>query len=54
MSKGAFYLLADGILREKPYPTKAALFKQQNILAFPNPKQLVEALKKLEFIAVIR
>lgn len=50
--KGSFSTLADGILRQKPNPIKAAMVWKHNILAFPNPNHLIEALKTLDFIAV--
>lgn len=50
--KGSFSTLAEGILSGKPYPLKAAVVWKHNVLAFPNPKRLVEALKTLDFIAV--
>jgi len=49
---GSFTTLAEGILSGKPYPVKAALVWRHNVLAFPNPDRLVEALKTLDFIAV--
>ncbi|MFC1913241.1 molybdopterin-dependent oxidoreductase [Chloroflexota bacterium] len=51
-TKGSFSTLAEGILSKKPYTLKAALFWKDNILSFPDPPRLVEALKTLEFIAV--
>jgi thiosulfate reductase/polysulfide reductase chain A len=50
--KGSFSTLADGILAQDPYPVKAAVVWKHNLLAFPNPARLAEALKTLEFIAV--
>jgi thiosulfate reductase/polysulfide reductase chain A len=50
--KGAFSTLAEGILSKDPYPVKAAFFWKHNVLAFPNPSRLVEALKTLDFIVV--
>ena len=52
LGKGSFSTLAEGILSQKPYPLKGAFFWKHNILAFPNPPRLVEALKTLDFIAV--
>lgn len=49
-NKGSFSTLAEGILAKDPYPVKAAIFSKHNILAFPNPARLVEALKTLDFI----
>jgi len=53
LGHGIFSTLVENILREKPYPVKAALICNYNVLAFPNPKRAVEAFKKLEFIAVV-
>jgi len=52
LGKGSFSTLAEGILSQSPYPVKAAFFWKHNILSFPNPPRLVEALKTLDFIAV--
>ncbi|HSH36395.1 molybdopterin-containing oxidoreductase family protein, partial [Schnuerera sp.] len=51
-TNGDFSTVADGILNEKPYPTKAALVRKYNLLAFPDAKKMEQALKKLDFIAV--
>ncbi|MFC1932735.1 molybdopterin-dependent oxidoreductase [Chloroflexota bacterium] len=51
-TKGSFSTLAEGILSQKPHTVKAALVWKDNVLAFPNPQRLVEALKTLDFIAV--
>jgi len=51
-NKGSFSTLAEGILAKNPYPVKAAIFSKHNVLAFPNPNRLVEALKTLDFIVV--
>jgi thiosulfate reductase / polysulfide reductase chain A len=50
--KGSFSTLAEGILSGKPNPIKAAVVWKHNLLAFPNPARVVEALKTLDFIAV--
>ncbi|NIV28121.1 MAG: molybdopterin-dependent oxidoreductase, partial [Anaerolineae bacterium] len=50
--KGSFSTLAEGILAQDPYPIKAAVVWKHNVLAFPNPSRLVEALKTIDFIAV--
>jgi len=52
LGKGSFSTLAEGILSQSPYPVKAAFFWKHNILSFPDPPRLVEALKTLDFIAV--
>jgi len=52
LGKGSFSTLAEGILAKHPYPVKAAFFFNHNILAFPNPPRLVEALKTLEMVVV--
>ncbi len=45
-------VLADAILSGKPYPLKGLFVRKYNVLGFPNAPRFVEALKKLEFIAV--
>ncbi|MGQ9680753.1 MAG: molybdopterin-containing oxidoreductase family protein [Candidatus Bathyarchaeia archaeon] len=50
---GIFTSLADNIIKGRPYEVKAAVIHKYNILSFPNPKRMVDALKKLEFVAVI-
>lgn len=50
---GIFSTLANNILSKNPYEVKAAIIYKYNILSFPNPKKLVEALKKLDFIVSI-
>lgn len=52
LGKGSFSTLAEGILSQEPYPVKAAVVCKHNVLAFPNPSRLIEALKTLDFIAV--
>jgi len=52
LNMGSFTTLAEGILSGKPYPVKAAVVWHHNVLAFPNPNRLIEALKTLDFIAV--
>ena len=52
LGKGSFSTLAEGILSQDPYPVKAAVVWKHNLLAFPNPARLAEALKTLDFIAV--
>ena len=52
LGKGSFSTLAEGILRQDPYPIKAAVVWKHNVLAFPDPSLLVEALKTLDFVAV--
>jgi len=51
--KASFPTFVEGVLEERPYPIKAALFWKYNVLAFTDTSKLIEALKKLEFIAVI-
>ena len=51
-SRGSFSTLAEGILSQKPNPIKAAVFWKHNVLSFPNPPRLVDALKTIPFIAV--
>ncbi|MGQ9554684.1 MAG: molybdopterin-containing oxidoreductase family protein [Anaerolineae bacterium] len=50
--KGSFSTLANGILSQKPYPVKAAVVWKHNLLAFPDPPLLAEALKTLDFMVV--
>jgi len=50
--KGSFSTLAEGILSQDPYPVKAALVQKHNVMSFPNPARMIEALKTLDFIAV--
>ena len=45
LGKGSFSTLAEGILSQAPYPVKAAVVWKHNVLAFPNPPRIVEALK---------
>ncbi|MGQ9456948.1 MAG: molybdopterin-containing oxidoreductase family protein [Anaerolineae bacterium] len=52
LGKGAFSTLAEGILSQTPYPVKAMVVWKHNLLAFPNPSRLVEAIKTLDFVAV--
>ncbi len=51
--RGDFSTITDAILNEDPYPLKAALVRKHNTLAFPDAVKFTEALKKLDFIAVI-
>ncbi|WP_291321926.1 molybdopterin-dependent oxidoreductase [Desulfonatronospira sp.] len=51
--RGDFSTVTDAILTEKPYPLKAALVRKHNVLAFPDAVKSTEALKKLDFLAVI-
>jgi len=44
--------MTEAILSEKPYPVKAMFVRKQNVLAVPDSPRFVEALKKLEFVAV--
>ncbi|TVQ40077.1 MAG: twin-arginine translocation signal domain-containing protein [Spirochaetaceae bacterium] len=50
--RGDFSTVTDALLTGKPYPIKAALFRKHNVLAFPDATRFVEALKKIDFIAV--
>lgn len=54
-SKSYSMLAVKSILEEKPYPIKAAVISLQNLVAhMPNGREeLINALKKLEFIVVI-
>ncbi len=52
VNKGSFSTLAEGILSQQPNPIKAALVWKHNVLSFPNPARLIEALKTLDFMAV--
>jgi len=51
--KGAFAHLAQGILSGKPYKVRVGLAKGYNVLSFPNPDTIVEALKTLDFLVVV-
>jgi thiosulfate reductase / polysulfide reductase chain A len=51
-TKGAFSTIAEGILAQDPYQLRGALVWKHNVLSFPNPDRMVEALKTLDFIAV--
>lgn len=51
--KGAFAHLAQGILSGEPYKVRVGLAKGYNVLSFPNPDTIVEALKTLEFFVVV-
>ncbi len=50
---GLFSPLAENILKGKPYEVKMAIANSYNVLSFPNPKKIIKALKKLEFLVVI-
>lgn len=50
--KLGFVTITDAILNEKPYPVKAMFVRKQNVLAVPDASRFVEALKKLDFVAV--
>ncbi len=50
---GSFGHIAQGILSEDPYPVKVGIMRKYNLLAFPNPDTIVEAIKKLDFFAVV-
>lgn len=45
--------MTEAILSGKPYPVKAMFVRKHNVLAVPDAPRFVEALKKLEFIAVV-
>ncbi len=51
-SRGDFSTVTEGILNEDPYPVKVGFARKHNVLAFPNAPRFVEALKKLDFLAV--
>ncbi len=51
--KGAFAHLARGILSGEPYKVRVGLAKGYNILSFPNPDTMVEALKTLDFFVAV-
>lgn len=51
--RGDFATVTDAILDEDPYPLKAAFFRKHNVLAFPDAVKFTEALKKLDFVAVV-
>lgn len=51
--KGAFAHLAQGILSGQPYKVRVGLAKAYNVLSFPNPDTIVEALKTLDFFVAV-
>jgi thiosulfate reductase/polysulfide reductase chain A len=51
--KGAFSYLAQGILSGEPYKVRVGLTKGYNVLSFPNPDTIVEALKTLDFFVAV-
>jgi len=51
--KGAFAHLAEGILSGKPYLVKVGLASAYNVLSFPNPDTIIEALKALDFLVAV-
>ena len=51
--KGAFAHLAQGILSGEPYKVRVGLAKGYNVLSFPNPDSIVEALQTLEFFVAV-
>jgi len=50
---GSFGHIAQGILSEDPYPVKVGIMRKYNLLAFPNPDTIVEAIKKLDFFVAV-
>ncbi len=51
--RGDFSTITEALLDDDPYPVRAALVRKHNILAFPNAPRFTEALKKLDFLAVV-
>ncbi len=51
--RGDFSTVTHAILEEEPYPLKAAFFRKHNVLAFPDAVKFTEALRKLDFVAVV-
>jgi len=51
--KGAFAHLAQGILSGEPYKVRVGLANAYNVLSFPNPDTIVEALKTLDFFVAV-
>ena len=51
--KGAFAHLAQGILSGQPYKVRVGLANAYNVLSFPNPDTIVEALKTLDFFVTV-
>jgi thiosulfate reductase/polysulfide reductase chain A len=45
--------LTSAIEKGEPYPVKVALVNQYNLLSFPNPDLVIDALIKLDFMAVV-
>ena len=50
---GHFPTMADGILNDRPYKVRAAIANKYNLFTFPHTLRAMEALKKLDFLAVI-
>lgn len=50
---GMFSTLADGMLNKHPGMIRGALFYGYTVLGFPQPMQMVEALKTVDFLAVM-
>jgi thiosulfate reductase/polysulfide reductase chain A len=51
--KGAFAHLAQGILSGEPYKVRVGLAKGYNVLSFPNPDTIIEAIKTLDFLVAV-
>jgi len=51
--RGDFSTFPEAQLAGEPYRLKAALFRKHNVLAFPNAPRFVEALKTMDFVAVV-
>jgi anaerobic selenocysteine-containing dehydrogenase len=50
---GNFGHVASGMLAEDPYPIKAGIAVAYNILSFPNPDTLMNAIAKMDFFAAV-
>lgn len=50
---GMFTTLADGMTRVYPGRTKAVLWYGYSIMSFPQPEKMAEALKTVDFMAVV-
>ena len=51
--EGNFGHVAGGMLADDPYPVRAGIALAYNLLSFPNPDTMEEAIKKMDFFAVV-
>jgi len=51
---GILYTVAESMLKEEPYPVKAAVVCRENVVVgYPNTSKMVDAFKKLDFVVNI-